>query len=66
MRKIKEFLYRKKTERQEDMHTIRLLRIRMTEAERLFIYGDISAVEYDKMKHDIMAQVVMLEQKYGE
>lgn len=66
MKKLKEFLYRKKTERQEDMHTIRLLRIRMTEAERLFIYGDISAAEYDKMKHDIMAQVVMLEQKYGE
>lgn len=66
MKKIKELLYRRKTERQEDMHTIRLLRIRMTEAESQFIYGDISAAEYDQLKHDIMAQVVMLEQKYGE
>lgn len=66
MKKIKELFYRKKTERQEDMNLLRQLRIRMTEAERLFIYGDISAAEYEKMKHDIMAQVVMLEQKYGE
>lgn len=66
MKKIKELFYKKKTERQEDMNLLRQLRIRMTEAERLFIYGDISAAEYDQMKHDIMAQVVMLEQKYGE
>ena len=66
MKKIKELFYRKKTERQEDMNLMRQLRIRMTEAERLFIYGDISAAEYDQLKHDIMAQVVMLEQKYGE
>ena len=66
MKKIKELFYRKKTERQEDMNLLRQLRIRMTEAERLFIYGDISAAEYDKLKHDIMAQVVMLEEKYGE
>ena len=66
MKKIKELFYKKKTERQEDMNLLRQLRIRMTEAERLFIYGDISAAEYEKMKHDIMAQVVMLEQKYGE
>ena len=66
MKKIKELFYKKKTERQEDMNLLRQLRIRMTEAERLFIYGDISAAEYDQLKHDIMAQVVMLEQKYGE
>lgn len=66
MKKIKELFYRKKTERQEDMNLLRQLRIRMTEAERLFIYGDISAAEYEQLKHDIMAQVVMLEQKYGE
>ncbi|MBR2546294.1 MAG: hypothetical protein IKE93_09050 [Erysipelotrichaceae bacterium] len=66
MKKIKELFYRKKTERQEDMNLLRQLRIRMTEAERLFIYGDISAAEYDQLKHDIMAQVVMLEEKYGE
>jgi hypothetical protein len=66
MKKIKELFYKKKTERQEDMNLLRQLRIRMTEAERLFIYGDISAAEYEKMKHDIMAQVIMLEQKYGE
>lgn len=66
MKKIKEFLYRKKTEKQEDMNLLRQLRIRMTEAERLFIYGDISTAEYEQMKHDIMAQVIMLEEKYGE
>ena len=66
MKKIKELFYKKKTERQEDMNLLRQLRIRMTEAERLFIYGDISAAEYEQMKHDIMAQVIMLEEKYGE
>ena len=66
MKKIKELFYKKKTERQEDMNAIRLLRIRMTEAERSLIYGDISAAEYEQLKHDIMAQVVMLEEKYGE
>lgn len=57
--------YRKQTERQEDMNTIRQLRIMMTEADTSRLYKDITEEEYERIKHDIMRRVIMLEEKYG-
>ena len=57
-------LYRKKTERQEDMRTLRLLRTMVEEYESYRMYGMITEQEYKDAMQKALAKIVMLEEKY--
>lgn len=58
--------FRKKTERQEDMRTLRLLRMMVEEYDSYKVYGIVTNDEYKKAMHDIMGKIVMLEEKYKD
>lgn len=62
---IRKFFYRKRTEREEDMRTLRLLRMAVEEYDSYLLYNMISKEEHDRMIAQVMKRVVMLEEKYG-
>ena len=62
---IKRYLFRKRTEREEDMRTLRLLRMAVEEYDSYLLYNIINKEEHDRMIAQIMKKVVMLEEKYG-
>lgn len=62
---IKRYLFRKRTEREEDMRTLRMLRMAVEEYDSYLLYNIINKEEHDRMISQIMKKVVMLEEKYG-
>lgn len=58
--------FRKKTERQEDMRTLRLLRMMVEEYDSYKAYGIVTNDEYKKAMQGIMGKIVMLEEKYKD
>lgn len=61
---MKTATYRKKTERQEDVRTLRLLRSMVEEYESYRTYGMVTEQEYKDAMQKVMAKIVMLEEKY--
>lgn len=62
---IRKFFFRKRTEREEDMRTLRLLRMAVEEYDSYLLYNMINKEEHDRMIAQVMKKVVMLEEKYG-
>ena len=58
------FNFRKKTERQEDMRTLRLLRMMVEEYNSYKAYNMVTDDEYNKAMKKAMRTIVMLEEKY--
>lgn len=56
--------FRKKTERQEDMRTLRLLRTMVEEYDSYKAYNMVTEQEYNDVMHNVLAKIVMLEEKY--
>lgn len=63
---IKLLKFRKQTERQEDMRTLRLLRMMVEEYDSYRAYNMVTDQEYNDVMHKVMAKIVMLEEKYKD
>lgn len=63
---IKLLYFRKKTERQEDMRTLRLLRAMVEEYDSYRAYNMVTDQEYNDVMRKVLAKIVMLEEKYKD
>ena len=61
---FKKLTFRKRTERAEDMATLRLLRMMVEENDANLLYNRITEQEHAKVLREVMGKVIMLEEKY--